>query len=339
MRRCIELASKNVGYTYPNPLVGSVIVCDNKVIGEGSHAKYGESHAEVNAINSVKDKRLLKNSTLYVNLEPCNHYGKTPPCTEAIINNNIKKVVIGSQDPNKLVNGSGIEKLRSSGCNVSVGILDKECDELNKRFFTYHKLKRPFIILKWAESKDGFISPIKSFNTLKKVNWISGEDAKKLSHKWRSEEHSILVGVQTIIDDDPVLTTRFVEGRSPIRFVLDPNSRIPLDSRILSDSVKTTILSKKENKLIPNYTKAVEFDDINLIIESIYEMNIQSIIIEGGTKTINHFLSNNLWDSIRVFKSDLKIGKGIKGPGVNLDEFTKINLQNDILYELNRMNI
>ena len=277
MRRCIELASKNVGYTYPNPLVGSVIVYGNKIIGEGSHAKYGESHAEVNAINSVKDRRLLKNSTLYVNLEPCNHHGKTPPCTEAIINNNIKKVVIGSQDPNKLVDGSGIEKLRSSGCDVSVGILDKECDELNKRFFTYHKLKRPFIILKWAESKDGFISPIKSFNTLKKVNWISGEDAKKLSHKWRSEEHSILVGVQTIIDDDPILTTRFVEGRSPIRFVLDPNSRIPLDSRILSDTVKTTILSKKENKLIPNYTKAVEFDDINLIIESIYEMNIQSV--------------------------------------------------------------
>ena len=154
MRRCIELASKNIGYTYPNPLVGSVVVCDNKIIGEGSHERYGESHAEVNAINSVKDKRLLKNSTLYVNLEPCNHYGKTPPCTEAIINNNIKKVVIGSQDPNKLVNGSGIEKLRSSGCDVSVGILDKECDELNKRFFTYHKLKRPFIILKWAESKD-----------------------------------------------------------------------------------------------------------------------------------------------------------------------------------------
>jgi len=339
MGRCIELASKNIGYTYPNPLVGSVIVCDNKIIGEGSHEKYGESHAEVNAINSVEDKRLLKDSTLYVNLEPCNHYGKTPPCTEAIINNNIKKVVIGSQDPNKLVSGSGIEKLRSSGCNVSVGIMDEECDKLNKRFFTYHKLKRPFIILKWAETKDGFISPTKSVNTLKKVNWISGEDAKKLSHKWRSEEHSILVGVQTIIDDDPILTTRFVEGRSPIRFVLDPNSRIPLDSRILSGTVKTTVLSKKENKLIPSYTKAIEFDDINLIIESIYKMNIQSIIIEGGTKTINHFLSKNLWDTIRVFKSNVKIGKGIKGPSVNLDKFTKINLQDDILYEFNRLNI
>ena len=336
MGRCIELASKNIGYTYPNPLVGSVIVCDNKIIGEGSHEKYGESHAEVNAINSVEDKRLLKNSTLYVNLEPCNHYGKTPPCTEAIINNNIKKVVIGSQDPNKLVNGSGIEKLRSSGCNVSVGIMDKECDELNKRFFTYHKLKRPFIILKWAESKDGFISPIKSFNTLKKVNWISGEDAKKLSHKWRSEEHSILVGVQTIIDDDPVLTTRFVKGRSPIRFVLDPNSRIPLDSRILSDTVKTIILSKRENRLIPNYTKAIEFDNINLIIESLYKMNIQSIIVEGGTKTINHFLSNNLWDSIRVFKSSKNITDGIKSPDLDFSKFSKSEIGDDILFEINR---
>ena len=336
MGRCIELASKNIGYTYPNPLVGSVIVCDNKIIGEGSHEKYGESHAEVNAINSVKDKRLLKNSTLYVNLEPCNHYGKTPPCTEAIINNNIKKVVIGSQDPNKLVDGSGIEKLRSSGCDVSVGILDKECDELNKRFFTYHKLKRPFIILKWAESKDGFISPIKSINTLKKVNWISGEDAKKLSHKWRSEEHSILVGVQTIIDDDPVLTTRFVKGRSPIRFVLDPNSRIPLDSRILSDTVKTIILSKRENRLITNYTKAIEFDNINLIIESLYKMNIQSIIVEGGTKTINHFLSNNLWDSIRVFKSSKNIKDGIKSPDLDFSKFSKSEIGDDILFEINR---
>ena len=336
MKRCIELASKNIGYTYPNPLVGSVVVCDNKIIGEGSHERYGESHAEVNAINSVKDKRLLKNSTLYVNLEPCNHYGKTPPCTEAIINNNIKKVVIGSQDPNKLVNGSGIEKLRSSGCDVSVGILDKECDELNKRFFTYHKLKRPFIILKWAESNDGFISPIKSINTLKKVNWISGEDAKKLSHKWRSEEHSILVGVQTIIDDDPVLTTRFVKGRSPIRFVLDPNSRIPLDSRILSDTVKTIILSKRENRLIPNYTKAIEFDNINLIIESLYKMNIQSIIVEGGTKTINHFLSNNLWDSIRVFKSSKNIKDGIKSPDLDFSKFSKSEIGDDILFEINR---
>ena len=214
--------------------------------------------------------------------------------------------------------------------------MDKECDELNKRFFTYHKLKRPFIILKWAESNDGFISPIKSINTFKKVNWISGEDAKKLSHKWRSEEHSILVGVQTIIDDDPALTTRFVKGRSPIRLVLDPNSRIPIDSRILSDTVKTIILSKRENRLIPNYTKAIEFDNINLIIESLYKMNIQSIIVEGGTKTINHFLSNNLWDSIRVFKSSKNIKDGIKSPDLDFSKFSKSEIGDDILFEINR---
>ena len=336
MRRCIELASKNIGYTFPNPLVGSVVVFNNKIIGEGFHAKYGESHAEVNAINSVKNKGLLKDSTLYVNLEPCNHYGKTPPCTEAIINNNIKKVVIGSQDPNKLVNGSGIEKLRSSGCNVSVGIMNKECNELNKRFFTYHKHKRPFIILKWAESKDGFISPIKPFKTLREVNWISGEDAKKLSHKWRSQEHSILVGVQTIIDDDPILTTRYVKGKNPIRLVLDPNSRIPVDSKILSDTAKTIIFSKKENKLIPNYTKALNFDNIESILKSLYDMNIQSVLIEGGTKTINHFLNYDIWDSIRVFKSNKKIKSGIKGPEINLSKFNMTYLRDDKLYEINR---
>ena len=337
MKRCIELASNSIGYTYPNPLVGAVVVYKNKIIGEGYHAKYGESHAEVKAINNVKDKRLLKDSILYVNLEPCNHYGKTPPCTEAIINNNIKKVVIGSQDPNNLVNGSGIEKLKSNGCNVSVGIMNKECTELNKRFFTYHNHKRPYIILKWAESKDRFISPIKSDETLGKVNWISGEDAKKLSHKWRSEEHSILVGVQTIIDDNPILTTRFVKGRSPLRFVLDPNLRIPLDSRILSDTVKTIILSKKENKLIPNYTKEIEFGNINVIIESLYNMNIQSILVEGGTKTINHFLNNNLWDSIRVFQSNIELGRGIKGPDINFKKFNLKNIGNDKLYQVDRL--
>ena len=337
MKRCIELASNSIGYTYPNPLVGAVVVYKNKIIGEGYHAKYGESHAEVKAINNVKDKRLLKDSILYVNLEPCNHYGKTPPCTEAIINNNIKKVVIGSQDPNNLVNGSGIAKLKSNGCNVSVGIMNKECTELNKRFFTYHNHKRPYIILKWAESKDRFISPIKSNETLGKVNWISGEDAKKLSHKWRSEEHSILVGVQTIIDDNPILTTRFVKGRSPLRFVLDPNLRIPLDSRILSDTVKTIILSKKENKLIPNYTKKIEFGNINEIIESLYNMNIQSILVEGGTKTINHFLNNNLWDSIRVFQSNIELGRGIKGPDINLKKFNLKNIGNDKLYQVDRL--
>ena len=336
MKRCIDLASKGLGYTYPNPLVGSVIVHDNKIIGEGYHAKYGESHAEVNAINSVGDKELLRESTLYVNLEPCNHHGKTPPCTEAIINNNIKRIVIGSRDPNRLVDGSGIDKLRSSGCDVVVGVMELECSNLNKRFFKYHKHKRPYIILKWAESKDGFISPLKSNQSPRKVSWISGENSKKLNHKWRSEEHSILVGVQTIIDDDPLLTTRFVDGKNPIRFVLDPNSRIPIDSKVLSQTSKTIILSKKENNLIPNYTKSSNFENIQRIIESLYDMKIQSVLIEGGTKTINHFLDNDSWDSIRVFKSNKNITDGIRSPDVDLSKFTKSDIGDDILYEINR---
>ena len=336
MKRCIELASKGIGYTYPNPLVGSVIVHNNKIIGEGYHAKYGESHAEVNAINSVGNKELLKESTLYVNLEPCNHHGKTPPCTEAIINNNIKRIVIGSKDPNRLVNGSGIDKLKSNGCDVVVGVMEVECSDLNKRFFIYHKHKRPYIILKWAESKDGFISPLKSNQSPRKVNWISGEDSKKLTHKWRSEEHSILVGVQTIVDDNPLLTTRFVHGKNPIRFVLDPNSRIPIDSKVLSETSKTIILSKKENNLIPDYTKSLSFENIQLIIESLHDMKIQSVLIEGGTKTINHFLNNDLWDSIRVFKSNKNIKSGIKSPNVDLLKFSKSQVGDDILYEINR---
>ena len=336
MKRCIDLASRGIGYTYPNPLVGSVIVHNNKIIGEGYHAKYGESHAEVNAINSVGNKELLKESTLYVNLEPCNHHGKTPPCTEAIINNNIKRIVIGSRDPNRLVDGSGIDKLKSSGCDVVVGVLEIECSDLNKRFFKYHKHKRPYIILKWAESKDGFISPLKSNQSPRKVNWISGEDSKKLTHKWRSEEHSILVGVQTIVDDNPLLTTRFVDGKNPIRFVLDPNSRIPIDSKVLSETSKTIILSKKENNLIPDYTKSLSFENIQLIIESLYDMKIQSVLIEGGTKTINHFLNNDLWDSIRVFKSNKNIKSGIKSPNIDLLKFSKCQVGNDILYEINR---
>ena len=336
MKRCIDLASKGIGYTYPNPLVGSVIVHNNKIIGEGYHAKYGESHAEVNAINSVGNKELLKESTLYVNLEPCNHHGKTPPCTEAIIKNNIKRIVIGSRDPNRLVNGSGIDKLKSSGCDVVVGVMEVECSDLNKRFFKYHKQKRPYIILKWAESRDGFISPLKSNQSQRKVNWISGEDSKKLTHKWRSEEHSILVGVQTIVDDNPLLTTRFVDGKNPIRFVLDPNSRIPLDSKVLSEASKTIILSKEENNLIPNYTKSSNFENIQLIIGSLYDMKIQSVLIEGGTKTINHFLNNDSWDSIRVFKSNKNLTHGIKSPNVDFTKFSKSDIGNDILYEINR---
>ena len=257
MKRCIELASKEIGNTYPNPLVGCVIVYENKIIGEGSHQAYGDKHAEVNAINSVNDKNILKDSTLYVNLEPCNHYGKTPPCTDIILKYKIKNVVIGSSDPNRMVEGGGIERLEANGCNVTYGVLENECNHLNKRFFTYHKQKRPYVILKWAESNDGFISPIKSE---REVYWISGDKSKKLSHRWRSEEHSILVGVQTIIDDDPMLTTRLVDGKNPIRIILDPNCRIPINSKVFSNDSKTIILSKTKNNSIEKNIRIINYD-------------------------------------------------------------------------------
>lgn len=333
MKRCIELASKEIGNTYPNPLVGCVIVYENKIIGEGSHQAYGDKHAEVNAINSVNDKNILKDSTLYVNLEPCNHYGKTPPCTDIILKYKIKNVVIGSSDPNRMVKGGGIERLEANGCNVTYGVLENECNHLNKRFFTYHKQKRPYVILKWAESNDGFISPIKSE---REVYWISGDKSKKLSHRWRSEEHSILVGVQTIIDDDPMLTTRLVDGKNPIRIILDPNCRIPLNSKVFSKDSKTIILSKTENNSIEKNIRIINYDKMEFILRSLYDLKLQSVIIEGGAKTIKNFLDHDSWDSIRIFKSNQNLKNGIKSPKIDISEFKKTIIGDDTLYEFER---
>ena len=333
MKRCIDLASKELGNTYPNPLVGCVIVHKDKIIGEGSHKIYGNHHAEVNAVNSVNNKNLLSESTLYVNLEPCNHFGRTPPCSEMIIKNKIKNVVIGSRDPNRIVKGGGVERLESNGCNVKYGVLEDECNHLNRRFFTFHKLKRPYIILKWAESNDSFISPHKKQREIFK---ISGNESLKLSHKWRKEENSILVGVQTIIDDNPLLTTRLVDGKNPIRIVLDPNCRIPINSKIFSKESQTIILSKNENIEIKNNIRIINFEKIEFIINSLYEMKIQSVIIEGGTKTIKSFLDNDLWDSIRVFRSIKNIGSGIKSPKIDFTNFKQTMIGDDSLYTLKR---
>ena len=241
MKRCIELASKGLGMTYPNPLVGCVIVYRDKVIGEGWHKKAGENHAEIEAINNVKDKSKLKKSTLYVNLEPCSHYGKTGPCTDIIISHKIKKIVIGTKDFSKKVNGKGIEILEKNGCEVKVGFLEKECFYLNRRFFEFHIKNKPYIILKWAQTKDHFISPkIKEKGS---IFWITGALAQQRAHQWRSEENAILVGVQTVIDDNPSLTTRHWKGNHPFRFVIYPHNRIPKDSKIMSDGFHSYLLN------------------------------------------------------------------------------------------------
>jgi len=333
IRRCIELAKNGLGTTYPNPMVGSVIVCDGKIIGEGWHKKSGEPHAEVNAVNCVKDKSLLKKSTIYVSLEPCSHFGKTPPCCDLIIENKIPNVVIGTVDPNIKVAGNGIKKLMEAGINVTVGVLENECNELNKRFFTFHEKKRPYIILKWAESQDGFIAPLTKQE--QKPVWITNEFSRQLVHKWRSEEQAILVGTQTVIDDNPKLDTRDWTGKNPVRIVLDQNNRIPKDSHIFNNQAKTIVFSKSSasiNKENANF-EGIDFGQnmAQQILQILHEHQIQSVIIEGGRQTLQTFIDENLWDEARIFVGNNSFEKGTKGPIITLKNSTKYTLGNDTL--------
>ncbi|UFH46448.1 bifunctional diaminohydroxyphosphoribosylaminopyrimidine deaminase/5-amino-6-(5-phosphoribosylamino)uracil reductase RibD [Flavobacterium galactosidilyticum] len=316
IKRCIELAKNGLGTTYPNPMVGSVIVYDGKIIGEGWHKKAGEPHAEVNAINSVKDKSLLQKATIYVSLEPCSHFGKTPPCCNLIIENKIPNVVIGTVDSNVKVAGNGIKKLIEAGIQVNVGVLEKECHDLNKRFFTFHEKKRPYIILKWAQSQDGFIAPSEKLE--KKPVWITNPYSRQMVHKWRSEEQAILVGTQTVIDDNPKLDTRDWAGDNPIRLALDQNNRIPENSQILNNQVKTILFSKSKTAVIKENTtfECIDFQKnvAKQIVESLYEHQIQSVIIEGGSQTLQTFIDANLWDEARVFIGNIHFTNGKKAP-------------------------
>jgi len=335
MKRCLKLAKNGLGKTYPNPLVGSVIVWKDKIIGEGWHQKAGLPHAEVNAINSVKDKSKLKDSTLYVNLEPCSHYGKTPPCSDLIIKNNIKNVVIGSVDPNPEVAGNGVKKLQQFCENVKVGILNKECEELNKRFFTFQRKKRPYIILKWAETQDGFIAP--KTQEIGKPTWITNPISKQLVHKWRSEEQSILVGLNTALKDNPQLNTRLWAGKNPVRVLIDKNLK-SLSSLItlhlLDDKIKTIVfcenpVESKENLIF----EKVDFKENPLpqVLNVLYQYNLQSIIIEGGQKTLQSFIDADLWDEARVFKGNSYFKNGIKAPELNLIPYKKSKINTDYL--------
>jgi diaminohydroxyphosphoribosylaminopyrimidine deaminase / 5-amino-6-(5-phosphoribosylamino)uracil reductase len=321
IKRCIELAKNGLGTTYPNPLVGSVIVHNNEIIGEGWHRKSGEPHAEVNAINSVKDESLLSKSTIYVSLEPCSHFGKTPPCCDLIIANKIPNVVIGTIDPFAKVSGTGIKKLIEAGKNVTIGVLEDECNELNKRFFTFHTKKRPYIILKWAESSDGFIAPLTK-KTQKPV-WITNDFSRQLVHKWRSEEQAILVGTNTIIDDNPSLTTRDWTGNNPIRIVLDQNNRISRESHIFDNQAKTFSITKDNIKFNNNLA--------NEIATFLFENNIQSVIIEGGRQTLQTFIDANIWDEARVFIGEISIKEGTKAPIISAKKTKKVQFLKDEL--------
>ncbi len=339
IKRCIELAKKGLGTTYPNPLVGSVIVHNNKIIGEGWHFKAGNPHAEVNAINAVKDKTLLKEATIYVSLEPCSHFGKTPPCSDLIIRHGIKNVVIGTVDPFSKVAGRGIKKLKEAQCNVIVGVLEDECNALNKRFFTYHVKKRPYIILKWAQSADGFLSPYEVQNGQKKPKqlWITNDISKQLVHKWRNEEQAILVGTNTILIDNPSLTTREWYGKSPLRVTLDRTRKIPENAHILNDKAKSLIFTESNgfnlDELSPAYT-LVSFENNLLasILEHLYNKNIQSVIVEGGGFTLQRFIENNLWDEARVFVGTQVFKEGIAAPKITGHLIEKTNLITDELF-------
>ena len=290
MHRCLQLAALGLGQTSPNPMVGAVIVHHDIIVGEGYHHRCGEAHAEINAINAVKDKALLKECTLYVNLEPCSHFGKTPPCADAIIRYGIPKVVIGSIDYHDKVNGAGVCKLREAGVEVVENVCREECEELNKRFFTFHRKHRPYVTLKWAQTRDGYMDIDRS-NSNTATYWITNPALKVLTHKWRSEEDAILVGYRTMKNDQPQLTTREYPGKNPQRFVMQHGEEI-------ISSLPYTPLS----------------DDAKEAVEKLYDLNIQSVIIEGGKKTLEKFMEADLWDEARILVGNQTWGKGLPAP-------------------------
>ena len=335
MKRCLELAEKGLGHTVPNPMVGCVIMLDGNIIGEGYHEQYGQAHAEVNAINSVKDKSLLQKATLYVNLEPCSHFGKTPPCADLIIEHKIPYVVIGSIDTFAQVSGRGIEKLMKAGIDVKTGVLEQECRELNRRFFTYHEKKRPYIILKWAQTEDGFIDILRNEEGLEKPLQITNETSRELMHQWRNEEQAIMVGKRTALLDNPKLTARTGNKKNPLRIVTDRNLSIPSHYFLMDKSTPTLVFTStdavSENNL--EYIK-LDFDAPLLpqMLGSLYEKNVLSVIVEGGTKLINSFIHNQLWDEARVFIADKKIGdEGVNAPELDAKPLIRKAIDGDQL--------
>ena len=311
MQRCIDLAKKGLGNTYPNPMVGSVIVHNGKVIGEGWHKKAGEPHAEVNAIAAVKNKALLATSTIYVNLEPCNHFGKTPPCSQFIVKHNIPKVVIGCVDPFDQVSGAGIKTLRNAGIEVITGILEKETTALNKRFFCFHQKKRPYIVLKWAQSQDGFLAPLKEERKKQAPVFLTTKEEQIVVHQWRTEEQAIAVGAQTVVDDNPQLTARWVKGNQPTRLVFDPNSRLERQYAVFDDQAETIQLS---HALVGTDKTARPSEYLEQVFKYLHTQNIQSVLIEGGGKTLENIVAAGLWDEARIFKTEKTLAKGVPAP-------------------------
>jgi diaminohydroxyphosphoribosylaminopyrimidine deaminase/5-amino-6-(5-phosphoribosylamino)uracil reductase len=335
MKRCLELAKNGLGLVYPNPMVGSVIVCNGVIIGEGWHQKAGGPHAEVNAIDSVKNKSLLPESTLYVNLEPCSHYGRTPPCADLIIGHGIKKVVIGSVDTNTQVGGKGIKRLLDHGVEVVVSILEEEARELNKRFFTFHEKKRPYVILKWAQSQDGYIFPDPKVVRKGFPYWISNSYSLQTVHQWRSEEAAILVGKHTVQQDNPRLNVRDFKGNSILRIAMDRKLELSGSLNFFDGSCDTIIYNELKDEIIGGLSFVrLDFskDIIVQIMKHLYQKEIQSLIVEGGAYTLNSFINANMWDEARVFIGTQYFENGLKAPVLDAVQIDQEQIGDNLLY-------
>jgi len=328
MKRVLELALLGKGHVSPNPLVGCIIVHNNAIIAESWHKKYGEAHAEVNAIESVHDQSLLKECTVYVNLEPCSHFGKTPPCADLLIKHQVKKVVVSNLDPNPLVAGEGAKKLRAAGIEVITGILEKEGRKLNKRFFTFMEKQRPYIILKWAETSDGFIAR-ENYDS----KWISTEYSRQLVHKWRTEEDAVLAGTKTVFHDNPELNVRDWTGRNPVRIVLDRFLRLSDKLHVFDRSQKTLCYNVLKHEEHANLS-LIRLDEDNFItnlVANLVKQKIQSVMVEGGATTLQLFIDAGLWDEAKVFVSDKGFGKGILAPRLHGNLIAQESVFNDTL--------
>jgi diaminohydroxyphosphoribosylaminopyrimidine deaminase/5-amino-6-(5-phosphoribosylamino)uracil reductase len=318
MQRCLQLALLGLGYVSPNPMVGAVVVHQNQIIGEGYHQNYGGPHAEVNAVNQVlanheNADELLRQSIIYVSLEPCAHYGKTPPCADLIIKHQIPKVVVGCRDPFAQVDGKGIEKLQHANIEVITGVLEQECRDLNKRFFTRVQQQRPYIILKWAQTGNGYFAPADGSQ-----HWITGLEARKLVHQWRAEEDAILVGKNTALIDNPQLNIRYGTGKSPKRVVIDRNLELDKQLHLFDNSVETFVFNAIKTEF-DDKTKYIALEDFDrfvpqYILFQLYLQDVQSLIIEGGAQTLNSFIEAGLWDEARIFTSQTLLPGGIKAP-------------------------
>lgn len=334
MNRCLELAQLGAGNVAPNPMVGSVIVHEGKIIGEGYHQTCGEAHAEVNAIRSVKEHSLLKHSTMYVSLEPCAHFGKTPPCSDLIIEHRIAKVVVGSVDPFAEVAGKGIERMKKAGIEVEVGMLEKECLWLNRRFFTFHQKKRPYLVLKWAQTLDGFLDIDRSQIAFGQPTWISNELSRRQVHKQRTEEAAILIGTNTALKDNPTLTVREWHGKQPKRLLIDRKNRLS-EKLHLKDGQHSTIVFTEEDvesKTNLQYVKiGFQSNIIPQILEWLYMHEIQSVVIEGGQHLIQSFIDQNLWDEAHVYYGNTFFVKGVQAPRLPVSPIKSENMHDTFL--------